>query len=165
MTSYPTPANVHTSKGVIHLGKTSKPLTIHIDATLYTGNELSWDALRDQGHDIGIIKDNIPDLYLAPYAMRMTPDMLLQLPSAFTLAMAGARALRYGPTAKDTGAWKGAKKSAKGKGTHKRKNTKVKIEASNTGEPTAQGEDQGTGGGTVIPTGKTTNHEGATQTE
>jgi hypothetical protein len=146
------------------LGKSSKPLTIHIDKSLYDANELVWIGLREQGHDIVVVDGGLPDLYLAPYAHRMTADMLLQLPSSFTLAVTGARALRYAPTAKDPTAWKGAK-GAKAKGTRTRKNSTIKTETINNGEPPTQAENKGTGGAAVSPASTTPNDKGATQTE
>lgn len=146
------------------MGQTQKPLHIVIDKSLYDINEEQWVSLRAQGHTIEIITGIIPDLYLAKHAMRMTVDMLLQLPSSFTLAIAGARALRYPPTAKDTAAWKGGK-GAKGKGSYRRKDTAIKVEVINPREPPTQAENQGTGGSAVSPTSTATNNEGATQTE
>ena len=143
------------------MGQTQKPLHIVLDKSLYDISEEQWVSMRAQGHTIEVITGVIPDLYIAQHAMRLTANMLQQLPSAFALAMAGARALRYAPVAKDPAAWKGGKKNAQNKGTPKRKNIKVKAKVTNIGEPTAQAKDSGTGGGAVSTVGAATNHEGA----
>lgn len=132
------------------MGKSSKPLHIQLDKTLYEANITHWVELAAQGYTIEVMDGTPPDLYLGFYAMRMTGDMLKQLPSAFDLAVKGARALRYAPVAKDEGAWKGAKKSAKGKGTHTRKNSKVKVEAADSRESVTEAKDTGTGEPAVL---------------
>ena len=147
------------------MGQTQKPLHIVLDKSLYDISEEQWVSMRAQGHTIEVITGVIPDLYIAQHAMRLTANMLQQLPSAFALAMAGARALRYAPVAKDPTAWKGGKKNAKAKGTHKRTHATKQTKATDTGEPPATTEDQGTGGTAVSTVSETTNDEGATQTE
>lgn len=139
------------------MGTSSKPLHILIDQSLYDANELGWMSLRDQGHTIDIISIPVPDIYLAPHAMRMTPDMLLQLPTAFTLAMKGARELRYGPTMKGASTWKN--KNAQGKKTRTRKNSTVKVESTVGGEHPPTTQDSGVGGSTVDPVSDPTDVE------
>ena len=95
------------------MGKSSKPLRIQLDKPLYESNITHWVELAAQGYTIEVLDGDPPDLYLASYAMRLTSDMLNQLPSAFDLAVKGARALRYTPIAKHAGAWKGGKKTRK----------------------------------------------------
>lgn len=123
------------------MGKSSKPLNIHVDTTLYEAHQAHWDTLTTQGYIITVISGERPDLYLAPYAMRMTADMLTQLPSTFKLAVAGARELRYAP--KVAGAsWKGGK-GAKVKKARARKNSAVATETPSIGEPTVEGSLEG----------------------
>lgn len=111
------------------MGKSSKPLTIFVDASLYEVYKDGWIALSDQGYTIRLIEGELPDLYLAPYAMRMTADMLTQLPMAFTLAVKGARALRYAPHGVTI---KKGTSNAKAKGAPKRKHTAKQVETVNT---------------------------------
>lgn len=131
-----------------------------VSEDLYEVYKTKWDELQAQGYSILLDSPTYPDLYLAPYAMRMTGDMLIQLPAALDLAIKGARELRYGPTGKDSSNWKGAKKHAQTKGTRKRKNTKVKVEAVDTGEPPpTQTAPTGVGSATTS-TRETSNNEG-----
>lgn len=109
----------------------------------------------EQGYGIQVLEGEQPDLILAPFAQRMTGDMLLQLPAALRLAIQGARALRYAPHGVILG--KG-KKGVQGKKTYKRKNPKVQTEAAGGGQPPVdtgelrpQGEAQGVGGATEVP--------------
>ena len=116
--------------------------------------------MTEQGHIIQILLQSTPDLYLAPYAMRMTGDMLQQLPAALDLAIKGARELRYGPTSKETSSWKGAKKNAQAKGARKRKNTTKQVEAVDTGEPPPQEAAPTVVGSPTASTRETPNNEG-----
>lgn len=109
------------------MGATSKPLTIVIDRSVYDANELGWMSLQEQGHQISVLLQPLGDIVLAPYAMRMTGDMLIQLPAAFTLAVKGARELRYSPTTKGGTTWKG--KHAQAKKPRQGRDTKVKAQA------------------------------------
>ena len=144
------------------MGLSSKPLHIQVDRSLYQANEPLWLKLLEQGFIIQTIEiDGHPDIYLSPHAMRMTVDMLKQLPSALDLAITGARILRYGPTAKDPTAWKGAKKShVKAKSPRPRKNSKIKTEAPIGGEHDASQDHQRDGGEVEVPVVETTNREG-----
>lgn len=153
-----------------------------MDHTLFSTNQEQWVTLIQQGHCIDIIDEHgevtsppiaieqslipkgVPDLYLAPYAMRMTPDMLTQLPTAFTLAIRGARDLRYGPTIKKGDPkWKGAK-GAQGKKTRTRKNSAVKAEDTVGGEPLTASTSEGVGGAVVNTTDSEANNEGVHST-
>ena len=138
------------------MGTTSKPLHIAVEQSVYAANELGWLSLREQGHTIEVISTPPPDLYLAPYAMRLTPDMLLQLPTAFTLAMKGARALRHGPKGEITKRGTHAQE----KKPRQRKHTTLKVKATPTGELPIETTDTGTGGATVSPVGTPPNYEG-----
>ena len=114
------------------MGKSSKPLCIIIDETLYQADIEYWTTLRKQGFEI--IRDDtreIVDIYLAPRAMRMTADMMKAMPSAVSLAIKGARELRYAPHG--TGAVKGKPKGAKDKKPRKGKNSAIKVEAGDGG--------------------------------
>ena len=129
------------------VGKSSKPLIIQIDKSLHDATPDQWGIFIEQGYDIQIIDDNIPDLYLAPYAMRMTSDMLQQLPAALKLAIQGARTLRYAPHGVVIGKGKKGVKTTK---PHKGRNTTVKVEAPlarqlrlDTGESPVAGSHQG----------------------
>lgn len=72
---------------------------------------------------------------MAPYAMRMTADMLTNMPAALKLAIAGARALRYAPHG--TTPTKGKTKSAQAKKPNKRKHTEEQTKTIVAGEATA----------------------------
>lgn len=112
----------------------SKPLHIQIAKELYESQRGQWDALAEQGHQIQVVIDT-PDLYLAPYAMRLTADMLVQLPKGVEVMIKGARALRYSPHGKDSEGWKkGGKKGVQTKGKGTRKNAKVKAQAVDDGQ-------------------------------
>lgn len=132
------------------MGKTSKPLYIQISADIYKTAEQMWADLTTQGHTVQILQyeEYIPDIILAPNAMRMTPAMLVEMPSALKLAIEGSRLLRYAPHGK--GVEKGKPKVAKGKKPHKGKYAEVKTEAidspapdSGTGEQTPTHENRG----------------------
>jgi hypothetical protein len=82
-----------------------------------------------------------PNLYLAPYAHRMTVDMLTQLPTALTLAITGARALCYPP--KGEMPKKGIRVQTKG--TRARENVKVKSKTIVGGEHPIETPDTGLG--------------------
>lgn len=154
------------------MGKTSKPTHIQMSESLYECNKEQWEEMRAQGHSIEIIErcmeGPMPDLLIAPFAMRMTTDMLQQLPAALRLAIQGARALRYAPHGVTL------KKGTKGVKTtkpHKGRNAKVKTEAPLpgqlsfvTGESTAQGSDHGDAGGSLHTVSNTTNDEGTHET-
>lgn len=131
------------------MGKTSKPLHIHVASELYNVNPIPWDALLEQGFVIDLIGNGEPpDIYLAPYAMRMTSTMLAEMPAALNLAIKGARVLRYGPT----GILTKGKKDAQVKAPRPRKNSKVKAQVGGGGEPTVEApSDSATGaiGGTT----------------
>ena len=144
------------------MGISSKPLAIMIDRSVYDANELGWLSLQEQGHQISVLLQPLGDIVLAPYAMRMTGDMLVQLPSAFTLAVKGARELRYGSTTKGSTTWKGAK-GAHDQKARARKNSTVKAQAvsratslQGAGEPPTPPAHQGTGGIAVSPVSDTT---------
>lgn len=130
------------------MGKTSKPLHIQVAEVLYNADPTKWATLAEQGHIIEVIEQcmegPMPNILAAPYAMRLTSDMLAQLPSAFDLAIKGARALIYAPKAKEATAWKG-KKDAKGTKARQRGHTKKQAEVVDTGEPTATPAGHGTG--------------------
>ena len=125
------------------MGKSSKPLTIMLSEDLYESHRTKWDELESQGYTILMDSPDYPDIYLAPYAMRMTADMLTQLPAALDLAIKGARALRYPP--KGATEWKGAK-GVKAKVTRKRANAEIQAEAVTDGESILATTDQGTSG-------------------
>lgn len=116
------------------MGNTSKPLFIQLSADVYMANQPMWDELRAQGHRLQQLsyEDETPDMVLAPYAMRMTADMLVALPAALTLAIKGARALRYAPAGVTIGKGKG---NVKAKKPRARKNSKVAATNDNTGVP------------------------------
>ena len=147
------------------MGLSSKPLTIHISHDLYASHQLKWDTLREQGFDIQVCGEQVIDLYLAPYAMRLTVDMLTQLPAALDLAIKGARALRYAPHGVTI---KKGSPSAKGtKALTKRKSTK-QAQAIAGGEPPVEslrpltpGTTQGVGDTAAVPISNTTHDEGA----
>lgn len=133
------------------MGATNKPLHIYIDNTIYECNKEAWDALAAQAHTITIISGELPDIYLAPYAQRMTADMLLAMPAALQLAIKGARALRYAPHGKPP--VKGKTKSATKAKPHKGCNAQVKAQTTDTPasacsarESTVTGADSETGG-------------------
>lgn len=114
------------------MGTTSKPLHIQISKDLYDANMEQWTEMSSQGHVIEVLGGTAPDIYLAPYAMRMTGNMLTNLPTALELAIKGARALRYSPASPE---WKKGKSSAKGKSKGKRKHTTRQAETDDRGEP------------------------------
>ena len=145
------------------MGLSSKPLTIHISYDLYASHQLKWDILREQGFDIQVCGEQVIDIYLAPYAMRMTVDMLTQLPAALDLAIKGARALRYAPHGVTI---KKGSPSAKGtKAPTKRKSTK-QAEVVAGGEPPVEslrlltsGTTQGVGDTAAVPVSEATHDE------
>jgi len=96
------------------VGKSSKPLTIHVDQALHTGAREQFDSLEAKGHTITVIgQEAPPDIVVAPYAFRLTADMLKQLPTqALDLVIKGVRALRYAPRSEHGTEWK----TGKGKG-------------------------------------------------
>ena len=153
------------------MGKSSRPLAIHVTHSLYSIASELMDNFVAQGYTIVIIPEGTePDLFLAPYAMRMTTDMLTAMPSALSLAIKGARELRYAPHG--TGAVKGKPKVAKDKKPRKGKNSTLKVKAGDGGTPgdaqvhsAPTREDQGVGGTTINEVSHTTNNEGTTQTE
>ena len=161
------------------MGLSSKPLYIQVELSLFNSNIEKWVGFINQGHFIEVINEygesssppiaidqvvmphGKPDIYLAPHAMRMTADMLKQLPSALDLAITGARTLRYGPTTKDPTAWKGAKKkNVKAAKPRKGKHSTVKAEAPIGGEHDASHDHQRDGGEVKVPVVETTNREG-----
>lgn len=103
------------------MGRTPKPLHIQVAATLYQTHQVLWDTLSSQGHTIEVLPEPGPDLVIGPYAMRLTSDTLDTLPGALDILIKGARALRYGPHAKEKGDWKRSKLNATPKKTHKGK--------------------------------------------
>lgn len=112
------------------MGKSSKPLHIQVEPSLLDSHKELFDGLDGQGFIITSSQyeaDETPDIYLAPYAMRMTSDMLTQMPSALDLAIKGARTLRYGPAGTLTKSKKGVK-GAQNKTTRSRKNGTLKVE-------------------------------------
>lgn len=146
------------------MGKSSKPLNIHLDKSLYDTDKLAWDALAEQGFVLTIVEGEVVDIYFAPHAMRMTSHMLMNMPSARDLAIKGARALRYAPhgTTPTKGKTKGATKAK----PHKGRNAKVKAEVvdtptatSSTGEPAVTTEDSRTGRGTLNTLSGTADNE------
>lgn len=150
------------------MGKSSKPLIIQIDKSLHDATPEQWGLFIEQGYGITVLDGEPPDLILAPYAMRMTADMLLQLPAALRLAIQGARALRYAPHGVVIGKGKKGVKTTK---PRKRKNATKQTETVipgqlrlDAGEPPAQGSDQGDAGSSVHTTSETPNHEGTHET-
>ena len=150
------------------MGKSSKPLIIHIPKELHDATPEQWGIFIEQGYDIVVLEGDLPDLYLAPYAMRMTADMLQQLPAALRLAIQGARALRYAPHGVTLGKGKKGVKTTK---PRSRKNPAKQAEAPlpgqlrlDAGEPPAQGSDQGDAGSSIHTAGETPNHEGTHET-
>lgn len=129
------------------MGRTSKPLHIQLADVLYQANKIQWDEMTEQGHTIEIIPEPAPDIYLAPYAMRMTADMLAQLPTAISLAVKGARALRYAP--KVTTEWKG-KASGKNKKARTRKNAAKQVEVVDRAESSNETEDTRVGSEHIV---------------
>lgn len=120
------------------MGKSSKPLHIVIHQSLYDAAPEHWETLLAQGFTIEKLDGTEPDLILAPYAMRMTADMVQQLPTAFELAVKGARALRYAPVSTDSATWKkGKPKRASNTKRSKRKDTTQQTEAAPGGESPA----------------------------
>lgn len=117
------------------MGSTPKPLHIQISKELYETQREQWDTLVQQGHVIQVVLEPIPDLYLAPYAMRVTADMLTQLPKGVELLIKGARALRYGPHGKDPEGWKKGGKRVSNTTKGKRKNSKKQTETTDDAQP------------------------------
>lgn len=113
------------------MGKSSKPLNIHLDKSLYDTDKLAWDALAEQGFVLTIVEGEVVDIYFAPHAMRMTSHMLMNMPSARDLAIKGARALRYAPHG--TTPTKGKAKNAQAKKPRARKDSTKQVEASTRG--------------------------------
>lgn len=120
------------------MGKTPKPLHMQVAASLVNTHGSVWEKLQEQGHTVETLAEPGPDLIIGPYAMRVTSDMLDELPTTLDLLIKGARALRYAPHAKEKGAWNKGKPNAKAKKAHKGKNTTKQVEAASTGEPTTQ---------------------------
>lgn len=138
------------------MGKTSKPLTITVDKSLYDCDLEAWNKMEEQGFTIVTIQEKLPDLYIAPYAMRMTRDMMTNLPTALDLAIKGARALRYAPH----GAMlKEGSKHVKAKKPRARKNSKVTVEDGADRNSQVEGQDTGVGGDTISTVSDTTNNE------
>ena len=146
------------------MGKTSKALHIVLDQSLYDAIKDEWVALQEQGHNIEVVTGTIPDLYIAPFACRMTADMLTAMPSALKLAITGARNLRYAPHG--TGAVKGKSKGVQNKATRKRKDdsqsTQTVIDGASgaiTGNSTTTEQVERVGGSTNYTASETTNDE------
>ena len=117
-----------------------------------------------QGFDIQLLPATPPDIIIAPYAMRMTTDMLAAMPSALKLAITGARNLRYAPHG--TGAVKGKSKGVQNKATRKRKDdsqsTQTVIDGASgaiTGNSTTTEQVERVGGSTNYTASETTNDE------
>ena len=138
------------------MGKSSKPLVIHIAKELYDTNTEQWNILRDQGFDIQIIGEHIIDLYFAPYAMRMTSDMMINLPTAIDLAIKGARALRYAPHGTML---KEGSKHVKAKKPCKGKNSAITVEVGIDRDSQIEGQDTGIGGSSINTISAATNNE------
>lgn len=127
------------------MGITSKPLHLQIHHSLYHAQQAQWDAMTAQGHTIEVLEGDGPDIYLAPYAMRMTTDILVQLPTALYLMIKGARALRHSPHSKDTEGWKKGKTHAKGTKARTRQDATKQVTSTSGTEPLVKTEDTGTG--------------------
>lgn len=127
------------------MGSTSKPVHIQLNKELHDANPTYWQTLAEQGHTIEVLVATPPDIYIAPYAMRLTADMLAQLPKGFELAIKGARALRYSPEGKDAEGWKKGGKGVQGKVKGKRKNTTKSAQAPDDGQLTVDGQSEGVG--------------------
>ena len=113
------------------MGKSSKPLNIHLDTSLFDAHRDYWLTLQEQGFVLTIVDGKEIDMYIAPHAMRITADMITALPSTITLAIKGARELRYAPHGK--GAEKGKPKVAKDKKPRKGKNSTKQAKSPVTG--------------------------------
>lgn len=143
------------------MGTTPKPLHIQVHPSIVLADPDLWVILEQQGHHIQQLPlEDEPDILLAPYAMRMTGDMLKELPKAFELAVKGARALRYGPTG--SGDWKKgkAKGGVQNKGKAKRKNSKVKAQVDDANEPGVTERTGPVEGREEVPVGTTSNTGG-----
>jgi hypothetical protein len=116
------------------MGTSSKPLHFLVHPSI-AGYE-RFALLESQGHKVDFLNDRGADLILAPNAMRMTTDILDNLPQALDLAIKGARLLKHGPA----GTWKkGVKGGVQNKKASKRKNTKIKAQTDGSHEPTDAG--------------------------
>jgi hypothetical protein len=116
------------------MGTSSKPLHFLVHPSI-AGYE-RFALLESQGHRVDFLNDSGADLILAPNAMRMTTDILDNLPQALDLAIKGARLLKHGPA----GTWKkGAKGGVQNKAKVKRAKSKVKVKDDGSHEPTDAG--------------------------
>jgi hypothetical protein len=120
-----------------NMGNTIKPLFFQVSPDIYNADEQMWIDLMQRGHSVQILQyeEHTPDLILAPYAMRMTSDMLKNMPTALLLAIKGARALRYAPQ----GAEPKGKKSAKTKASPHKKSATKACKSSASREQSATG--------------------------
>ena len=117
------------------MGKTSKPLTIQVAQELLESHKELLSRLLEQGFNIATLPtEPVVDIILAPNAMRMTSDMLTQMPAALDLAIKGARTLRYGPTGVLTK--KKGVKNVQNKTTRSRKNSAIKTEITDGAQQT-----------------------------